>query len=54
MPHCSTQQTTAEPTAEQETTQKPTVCFTNTLVEDLQQAQLYIILNLDTPTPPKA
>jgi len=42
-PHCSPQQTTAEPTSEQETTQKPTVCFKNTLAESYSKSQLYRI-----------
>jgi len=35
------QQTTTEPTAEQETTQKPTVCFKNSLAETHSKSQLY-------------
>ena len=37
--HCTPQQTIAEPTTEQETTQKPTVCFKNTLVETHNKSQ---------------
>jgi len=42
-PHCSLQQTTTEPTAEQETTQKPIVCSKNSLIETYSKSQLYRI-----------
>ena len=49
MPHCSPQQTTAEPTADQETTQNP-LCFKNTLVETYNKSIIQNPLyNQETP-----